>query len=531
MTSSRRDPLVVASSFCLVIGLCVFWFSDTVADPDLWGHIRFGQEIIRTGAIARTDEYSYRTDGQRWVNHEWLSEVIFAGIYNGFGPSGLISFKVLVSLLIVGLCHLHLCRCGLGPYRSVLLLVLASIPFRMGLGTIRPQIFTYVFLLAELLVLAGSGPGREHRLWCLPTMFAIWVNMHGGVLAGIGILGIWLLARIVEEFRNQTGHPLRKLWTFSHVGLLGIASCLALLVNPYSGELLRFLLRTATVSRPEISEWTPLGLASMPGLLYLGLLAIGVFGLIGSRLRKLEVIPVFGVSAILPLVSNRHYPIFALTLIVLCAAHIADVSNRFWPLASSRFARSRAIVAIGLAVSLVLIGLSLPRFGCLRIDPYYFAFPARAVALLKQCEVRGNMAVPFDWGEYVIWHLGPGVKVSMDGRRETVYSDEIYRQSRNFEQGTGVWNALLRSGPRTDFVLAPFGSPTANLLTGAKDWLPLYKDTLCVLFVRPGFPDLERIVRRPVPSLPDNGGGLCFPGPDRRLGSVASQGVVGHADH
>jgi hypothetical protein len=140
------------------------------------------------------------------------------------------------------------------------------------------------------------------------------------------------------------------------------------------------------------------------------------------------------------------------------------------------------------------------------------------VALLKQCEVRGNMAVPFDWGEYVIWNLGPGVKVSMDGRRETVYSDERYQQSRDFELGTGAWDALLRTGPPTDLVLAPSGSPTANLLSRTDGWLPLYRDNLCVLFVRPGFRDLDRMVRAPVPTLPADGGGLCFPDPDRAAG-------------
>jgi hypothetical protein len=31
----------------------------------------------------------------------------------------------------------------------------------------------------------------------------------------------------------------------------------------------------------------------------------------------------------------------------------------------------------------------------------------------------------FDWGEYALWHLGPRLKISMDGRRETIYSDRM----------------------------------------------------------------------------------------------------------
>jgi hypothetical protein len=30
--------------------------------------------------------------------------------------------------------------------------------------------------------------------------------------------------------------------------------------------------------------------------------------------------------------------------------------------------------------------------------------------------------VPFNWGEFAIWHWGPRLRVGIDGRRETVYS-------------------------------------------------------------------------------------------------------------
>ena len=121
------------------------------------------------------------------------------------------------------------------------------------------------------------------------------------------------------------------------------------------------------------------------------------------------------------------------------------------------------------------------RVSCIPINTQYFPFPARAIALLKQSGFRGNLAVPFTWGEYALWHLGPGVKVSIDGRRETVYSDAVYRETLDFEQGTGAWDALLKSGS-TDLVLTHIGSPTANLMSHSDGWLPLYHDTFCVLF-------------------------------------------------
>jgi hypothetical protein len=120
----------------------------------------------------------------------------------------------------------------------------------------------------------------------------------------------------------------------------------------------------------------------------------------------------------------------------------------------------------------------------------------------------------------VLWHLAPGVKVSIDGRRETVYSDETYRQSRDFERGTGVWDAVLKTGPPTDLILTRIGSPTVDLLSRADGWLPLYRDTCCLIFARAGLPSLGQLVQTQVPALPDHGGGLCFPGPNRTHGGV-----------
>jgi hypothetical protein len=504
LSSSQRNGDV--ATFCLLVAFCVFWFSDTVADPDLWGHVRFGQDILRTGSIIQDDVYSYRTSGQSWFNHEWLSEVIFAGIYEVAGPRGLIGFKVLLSLAIVGLCHRHLRRCGLGPLSSATLLLLISIPFRLGLATIRPQVFTYLLFLLELLLIDAAARGRRGGLWISPFLFAAWTNLHGGVLAGVGVLGLWAAARTFESVLEPNVRPMQRVAAFVRPLLLGSACGLALPV---------FLFRTGTVPRPEITEWAPLSLTSLPGLLYLGLLAIGVLGLVGSRRRRdPAAVLTFSVIALLPLAANRHYPLFAMALVVLVGEHIADAMARLAGSQPSRLLPRRAVSTICVIVAVLLIGASPPRFHCIRVEPFYFPYPARAVALLKRSGFRGNAAVPFDWGEYVIWHLGPAVKVSIDGRRETVYSDETYRQSRDLARGTDAWDALLKTPPATDLVMAPNGSPTVNLLARTNGWRPLYQDTYCTIFSRDGLPDLERIVRTPVPALRDNGEGECFLDPN-----------------
>jgi hypothetical protein len=287
---------------------------------------------------------------------------------------------------------------------------------------------------------------------------------------------------------------------------------LALLLNPYGASLLDFLLRTATVARPEISEWTPLEFTSLPGLICLVLAVIGSIGLAFSgRPKAPEAVLTVFATLVMTFISNRHYPLFALTLIVAAGEHIADVWSRLVPAVEFRTWTSRGLAAASFTVAFFWVALSFSRFYCIAIDVQYFPFPSRAIALLSQSGFRGNMAIPFTWGEFVLWHLGPEVKVSIDGRRETIYSDEVYRETLDFERGTGVWDALLKSSA-TDLVLTHNGSPTANLMSKADGWLPLYQDTFCVLFIRAGHPQIEQIRATPVPSLADNGQGLCFPG-------------------
>src|SRR5262249_15704235 len=44
---------------------------------------------------------------------------------------------------------------------------------------------------------------------------------------------------------------------------------------------------------------------------------------------------------------------------------------------------------------------------------------------LKDQAAAGRLVLPYSWGHYAIWHLGPRLRVSIDGRRETIYSDRV----------------------------------------------------------------------------------------------------------
>ena len=59
-----------------------------IADPDLWWYLRCGSDILQTGHIRQLDVYSFTAAGLPYLNHEWLTQVIFAFLVNHGGSPG-----------------------------------------------------------------------------------------------------------------------------------------------------------------------------------------------------------------------------------------------------------------------------------------------------------------------------------------------------------------------------------------------------------------------------------------------------------
>jgi hypothetical protein len=67
--------------------------SYTLADPDLWGHVRFGLDILQHRALTSVNPYSFTSD-RAWVHHEWLSETAMGAAYATGGVWGLSVLKL-----------------------------------------------------------------------------------------------------------------------------------------------------------------------------------------------------------------------------------------------------------------------------------------------------------------------------------------------------------------------------------------------------------------------------------------------------
>jgi hypothetical protein len=496
-------------------------FGRLVADPDLWGHVRFGQLILSEG-LPELDPFAYTSGDHPWVNHEILSEVAFGWTYAHLGPAGLQGLRYGLIGAITLLVWRELAEGDLGAAGGVLGTAWVITGMGAGLATVRPHLFTYLFFLVVLIGLVRIDEGETRWAWIVPLVVAVWINFHGGVLAGVGVVGLWWAGKAAGALlggREPDGVPL------SGATLMLAGSGLALLLNPYGWELPVFLLDTATEARPIISEWQSVADSADNLALWLLFTALGGVVIVRARTRiQLLHALLLAVLAFLPLLASRHLPLYALGWGVLLAPHMPDLVGRLRKrrrerkkAGTLRLALEAALVAAGFFAAAGGLAVAAERFSpsCIPLasaeaDQPIPPMPHEAVRVLEESRVSGNLATPFNWGEYVIWRLGPGVQVGMDGRRETVYPDSVYGDFKAFRTGAGDWHRWLeRYG--ADMALVATETPPDNLLALKDGWREVHRDDVSALYGREGWPGTRRVVEAAAgaPGPPEKA--RCFP--------------------
>jgi hypothetical protein len=117
-----------------------------------------------------------------------------------------------------------------------------------------------------------------------------------------------------------------------------------------------------------------------------------------------------------------------------------------------------------------------------RIDPRH-APEAAAVEFLRTRARPARVLVWFNWGQYAIWHLPFGMQVSIDGRRETVYSAALQERHLRFYFDL-PGGAALPTELKADYVWLPRWLTAARKLREREDWALVYDGEQSQIFER-----------------------------------------------
>ena len=126
----------------------------TAADHDLWWHVKTGQMILEQRGLPETDPFSFTAPGASWTNHEWLSDVVLAAVYDSGGDQALSLLRAgLLFAAIAGFALLLWIRL---PHPLFVLggCLLVAPLFRVV--NLRPHSYTYLFVVVLLLTLDAS---------------------------------------------------------------------------------------------------------------------------------------------------------------------------------------------------------------------------------------------------------------------------------------------------------------------------------------------------------------------------------------
>src|ERR1700691_2861639 len=124
-----------------------------LSDPDLWGHVLFGRELLAHGLLPPNNIYSYSAPGFRWLHHEWLSEVLMGAIFDRFGPFGLKLLKFLCTAGTISFIVLADAETGAASSVQALSLLVAALILVPSMQ-FRPQISDSLSLSPLFAILA-----------------------------------------------------------------------------------------------------------------------------------------------------------------------------------------------------------------------------------------------------------------------------------------------------------------------------------------------------------------------------------------
>lgn len=473
------------AKWLLIGSLLAFLFSRTascVIDLDLWHELSLALEVMQTGHVPWQDHFAYTPKLDIVVHHEWGAGMIGYALMRTLGSSGIIAAKFALIFGLASICWCVARQRGAGVLATGIVAFAAIILGDHSFATIRAQMYSY--LLTGLLLWGFDRDRAGDRRWLagLLILFPLWVNLHGGCLVGAGLLG----AHWFEQLLRRQPHR--------HLLAAGVSLIPLALLNPWGWHYHAYLARAITMKRPHIAEWSPLWVEG--GLHHLlafgGSVLFAWLVLHDGRWRKCPGILLFAATALAGVKSKRFLVFYA----IVYACYLPGMVNqtefghelmRFW------WKWKKGLVAVFAAASMILVGqavrlepwrLRIPSHQIPQLGPHVI-FPVGAVNYLAENHFRGNVFVPFGWGSYVMWKLGPEVQISYDSRYEVAYPDWRMEEDEDFYEARGDWKKVLSKYP-TDLVLAPNKTKVALVIDSVKGWRRVYRDTQCSMFARDG---------------------------------------------
>jgi len=487
---------VVLAILYFTLGFHPIW------DIDVFWHIEAGAWILDHLALPTTDIFSAVDSERGWITFQWLYEVLVYGFDRAVGLVGVRALHALLGAVAIGWWAFWVGGRH-GPFHGALAATILMVLFADRLR-VRPDAFNLMFM-ALLWPLLTAPEWRRGQIVVIALLAALWANIHAG---GALLVPVLLAARIggrgVDSLLASDGRRLAGMWATIKLDVAvwgGVVGLMGLMPGFLRGTYQAFfMLGPSEEFIPEwmttveflaenagsVHEWVA---GFLPVVLLLGLLVAA-----SRRFRRAPgSAPVFFLVAVaVPLValSIRHVRFIWLAAFVLplwfdCleAQGLSSPISGGWRRLAALAVGSLLLLGLDVHYHVVRNGGGLAPFGrSLGQDLEAGEFPVGAADFLAQSDFTDRVLNHAPWGGYLLYRLGPEVRVFTDGRGnfgpiETQLLATWDSTSRRHDAISRAWHAA-------PFEAVVHPDPFPLRLASCEEWIQVYHDATARVFLR-----------------------------------------------
>ena len=430
-------------------------------DGDTSWHLAAGRYIIETGAVPHQDPFSFTFRGQPWTAHEWLAEVVMAGVFNLTNWGGLallFSLAVAATLLMIGR---ELRRRLALRY---LLLLLVGLFVVLAPNTLaRPHVLAWPLLAGWTLLLVHARERRRAPPVAWAAQMLVWANLHASFIIGLGLAGVFTLEALLEE-RN----PSR---TVRNWAPFVVASAAAAFVTPHGLQGLLYPFQVSGLAvLPLISEWRPTRLPDDFAFVIVGAVLALVTAMRWRRVGVVRLLLLAGLGW-MAIDHSRHQALFAIVGSLAVLQRAFPVGER------ETESGNRPIFAV-LVIAVLTLAAARLAIPYQRGDSR--TYPVSALAALPPVLKSRPVLNSYSFGGPLILH---GIAPYIDGRAD-MYGDAFTLEHDRMIQGD---IAAFRSAAdrwHLRWTILQTGTPLIARLDREPGWRRIYADRWAVVHVR-----------------------------------------------
>jgi len=504
---------VIVAVFCLIFVLA----HKTIADLDIWLHLKAGEVIWQSKTVPVKDIFSFTLPAKPWVDHEWFFQVFSYLVYDKWQAAGLISLQA----FIISLSFFILLLMGIKsatPYLETGVFIFITAYASLTRFNIRPDMFSLFFFVLYLYLLRFQI--NTKKIWLIPLLQVLWSNIHGYFFLGPLVTFLFILAEFLRRSALPLPRGIKKEFALEETAYLRLkrvffVTVLVCFLNPYASRgafYPLFVLREIFLGRTQvffkyIQELQPtfvFGASSVAGEFYYFLIVSCLF-LMLVNFKRLKIIEaLLFVFFFVFMLTLRNVAFFAAVCYMIIISYLLPTLVGISGNIRLRVRPNKAIAHLARCCLAVIFILWLAQRAEAVMRNIYYDFSSRKIKnMLSDIDQRGypgaavdfilknnlpmRMLNDFNSGAYLVGRAYPARQVFIDGRTE-FYGPDFFKEQQKMIEGDKNALSNIISRYNIEAILLTYArtslSDIIKYIYNSPDWKLVFLDDTAVIFLK-----------------------------------------------